>query len=236
VVRQCIRFYSKLLLEFPEGTWARIALLDTWHRHSTRRRNNHNWFTKLFAFLHDIGVQHSSVHPTGVWLFNEETVVNALRDRCHRVFWESPPSKVLYYHSFFGEDLPLSGNFEWKMPAYLNLAWPDSKVAALARFRLRNHFLRIETGGWGVPRLDPADRLCVNCSMAEVEDEEHLVYHCSKYNELRSRYPLLFAHDQLHGYLWEVMQYDRKHADWSQVMKSLIRFLLDTGRVFRLPS
>jgi hypothetical protein len=60
----------------------------------------------------------------------------------------------------------------WQMPAYLNLAWPDSKVAVLARFRLRNHFLRIEMGGWGVHRLDPADRLCVNCSMAEVVNHQ----------------------------------------------------------------
>jgi hypothetical protein len=67
-----------------------------------------------------------------------------------------------------------------------------------------------------------------------VEDEEHHVFRCTKFFGIRTKYPTLFCHPAFQqAFILVVMEYDKKHDDWSIVMKDLIRFLSDAGKVFR---
>ena len=57
----------------------------------------------------------------------------------------------------------------------------------LAKFRLSTHRLRIETARYNSKNnyVPPEDRLCPNCHLHKVEDEEHFFIECPKYEEYR---------------------------------------------------
>ena len=52
-------------------------------------------------------------------------------------------------------------------------------------------YLAIVTGRWhGVPR---ADRLCLRCDAGALDDERHLVFECSAFEDLRRTHGQLFG-------------------------------------------
>ena len=57
----------------------------------------------------------------------------------------------------------------------------------LATFRLSAHRLRIETARYNNKNkyIPPEQRLCPNCHLHKVEDEEHFLFECPKYEEER---------------------------------------------------
>ena len=57
----------------------------------------------------------------------------------------------------------------------------------ITRLRISSHRLEIERGRHTRPKVLAADRLCRHCNASQVEDEVHLVMHCSKYNIARTR-------------------------------------------------
>ena len=74
---------------------------------------------------------------------------------------------------------------------------PTTHVAALLRFRLGAHDLPVATGRWtrvqhtGMP-LARSQRLCQHCQAETVGDEYHMVFECSHYAMIRSRFSQLF--------------------------------------------
>ena len=48
----------------------------------------------------------------------------------------------------------------------------------------------VETGRYERPQLPTNDRICLNCSEG-VEDEEHLLFSCKKYDTLRKNWVML---------------------------------------------
>jgi hypothetical protein len=101
--------------------------------------------------------------------------------------------RICTYHNYFAEELPADGS-EWKMASYLhhpNISRQHS--TALARFRTGCHDLRIETLRHA--RVDRKQRLCDRCTERIVQDEPHFILHCPALDELRSRYPTVFPHD-----------------------------------------
>ena len=56
---------------------------------------------------------------------------------------------------------------------------------SLSKFRLGLLHLRIETGRFVRPRLEPEDRVCHICGNGEVEDEKHFLLFCNRYQQLR---------------------------------------------------
>ena len=59
---------------------------------------------------------------------------------------------------------------------------PDSLRISFSRLRLSSHRLRVETGRW--MRIPREERLC-NCSLNEIQNEEHAVLRCDRTLHLR---------------------------------------------------
>ena len=75
-------------------------------------------------------------------------------------------------------------------PAYLQMPLTHVQKMFLAKLRLSALPLRIETGRYERPHLPTNDRICLNCSEG-VEDEEHLLFSCKKYDTLRKNWVML---------------------------------------------
>jgi hypothetical protein len=58
---------------------------------------------------------------------------------------------------------------------------------SLTRFRTSTHQLQIEVGRYTAPKTPIIERICRNCSSNSIEDEQHFLLFCQKYNELRNK-------------------------------------------------
>jgi hypothetical protein len=56
---------------------------------------------------------------------------------------------------------------------------------SLCQLRISVHPLRIENARHHQNRLDRSERLCQNCSLEKIEDEQHFLLECPLYNTLR---------------------------------------------------
>ena len=86
-------------------------------------------------------------------------------------------NKKLKFYSTFKTDITPSNSLE----LITNL----KHRRAVEKLRVGNHNLRIETGRHSYPKLPEHLRICQNCSSNEVENEEHFVLNCSRYNTIR---------------------------------------------------
>ncbi len=76
---------------------------------------------------------------------------------------------------------------EYKYAAYLSDVKCLSNRRLISRFRSGCHGLHVDTGRWadGTP-LDRACRLCLMCNSSDcVEDEQHFVFDCPAYSNIR---------------------------------------------------
>jgi hypothetical protein len=71
------------------------------------------------------------------------------------------------------------------------LTWKQKRT--LAKFRLGDHRLKIETGRHCRPKLPPEERICTVCKSSKVEDEVHFIIECPKYDLLRNKYNIRIA-------------------------------------------
>ena len=55
----------------------------------------------------------------------------------------------------------------------------------MAKIRLGVLPLRVETGRYEIPRVEYSLRLCKQCALSEVENEEHFLLRCTKHNTRR---------------------------------------------------
>jgi hypothetical protein len=67
----------------------------------------------------------------------------------------------------------------------------------LIRFRLGAHGLGVVRGAW--ENTDRRDRICRCCRTGVVEDEFHMIFECSLYNDVRSRFRDLFSEWTIHS-------------------------------------
>ena len=80
-----------------------------------------------------------------------------------------------------------------------NLMLTDSYRTPISRWRLSNHRLQIEVGRYTKPKTPRIDRVCSMCNV--LEDEEHAVYICPRYQELRGKYKHLIKHKDIRRFL-----------------------------------
>jgi hypothetical protein len=118
--------------------------------------------------------------------------------------WLFPhPSWHLLQHGL-GEEPELHGYL--KTGIYVRRL-PRKVIQSMARFRLRSHKLRIETGRHKRPREAREDRIYTRCrilseEMAPIDDEHHLLFDCQATAGIRQRYVGLQATN-----LWDLMQH-----------------------------
>ena len=77
---------------------------------------------------------------------------------------------------------------EYKYEPYLDIIKDPKKRFMYTKFRISAHDLNIEKQRYVKPRIPPSKRLCEMCNLKKVEDEFHVLFHCTKYTELRLKY------------------------------------------------
>ena len=88
----------------------------------------------------------------------------------------------------------------WKSPRDAN--WyvnniTNAHAVQLCRFRLRNSYIRAETGSWD--RIDDEERTCPTCDCRD--DEQHHILECIMYVNLRGQY--------INPYFWIRPSYEK---------------------------
>ena len=56
----------------------------------------------------------------------------------------------------------------------------------MSKLRLGSHNFMVERGRWEKPKRDFIKRICDSCN--RIEDEFHIVFNCSRFDDLRNQY------------------------------------------------
>ena len=176
-------FWRKLLLRFvvrvvdlPGSRLVKKAFMQA-------QQSCTPWFQNMSSWLHDNGFQ--GLLSDGTFSFS--TALTSLRDTWVSQVYQSTSTKVQYFIDTMHFD---SDN----MATYLQ-ARPSPALFSLIKFRLGAHWLRGETDR-GL--LSPRDkRICQHCHMQAVEDEQHFLFDCPLYTQIREQHEFLSGLD--HG-------------------------------------
>ena len=145
-------------------------------------------------------------HCIQKWLFqcrklNSSDLRIDLRFR-HQAVWreahgQDPCScfkKSVAYHNWFAlpERLVSDARAPFVLPEYLKMALSKSVMRNVARFRIRGHGLKCETGLCG-RSPDRSARVCNLCKNGDsVQDEKHVIFSCIGTEHLRHQFIHLF--------------------------------------------
>jgi hypothetical protein len=98
------------------------------------------------------------------------------------------------YHNWFAlpERLVSDARAPFVLPEYLKMALSKSVMRNVARFRIRGHGLKCETGLCG-RSPDRSARVCNLCKNGDsVQDEKHVIFSCIGTEHLRHQFIHLF--------------------------------------------
>ena len=128
---------------------------------------------------------------------------------------------------------------------YARLFWSGGRTTALEmydsaarqeliRFRLGAHGLQVTAGAWVPGELTARKtRKCKCCSMGIIEDETHIVFECTKYEDIRMKYSQLFSNNIIYnGYKHHTMVINNtdnmmQHFFRENNLYSIARYLRD---------
>ena len=88
-------------------------------------------------------------------------------------------SKLKFYRLF---------NDRYQEQKYLQIISNFEQRKQFTKFRISNHQLAIETGRYQRNRIEVNQRICIFCDRNETETEEHLLYNCPFYDNLRNEF------------------------------------------------
>ena len=74
---------------------------------------------------------------------------------------------------------------EYKYELYLDIIKDPKKKFMHTKFLISAHDLNIEKQRYVKPRIPPSKRICETYNLNKVEHELHVLFHCTKYTELR---------------------------------------------------
>ena len=177
---KCIKYWIKLISLPPETLLGSCYLF----LYNQCLLGKSNWVSKIRDILFKYGFG---------WVWEDQSVTNVVlfitmftervKD-CEMQLWATDLHDMpkLRLYSLFKE----SREEEF----YLSLAIPKRLRFALARFRTGSHSLEIEVGRH--KNINIEDRLCKFCGLSDnaivIEDEYHVLFHCSAYNDIRNMY------------------------------------------------
>jgi hypothetical protein len=187
--RQMIRFVNKLQL-MPEHTWARMVMYEM--AADAKNSAASNWLTDLVDFARKIGVyvRWNVLEDTNVELpvFLEHNCVAVLRNYYYNLFTDlEAPCKMKRYHRLFAKKVAKEGS-KWHAAEYTFLPLATKKTNMLARCRLGSNHLKVETATWQTPTLPYEQRLCDLCDMGDVQNEYHIIFKCTHFNDQRGQH------------------------------------------------
>jgi hypothetical protein len=176
--------YWNRLVDMKNSRLLKLAFLEsnelTLIRSHNDRRKDDSWVGLVRNKTQALGYNLEGFDKIDIKVFMEK-----LQDNFKSAWWQrltrSPGSKGHTYSSIKSP--------EFKREDYLQEIRLTSARDALARFRTGSHWLEIERGRYvGKPR---ELRTCQNC-IGVMEDEEHMVFHCSTLQPLRLEFCDLF--------------------------------------------
>jgi hypothetical protein len=106
-------------------------------------------------------------------------------------------------------------------------------MAALARFRLGVHHLKVTTGRWA--GVSKCERLCPRCAGRHIEDEKHVLFECYWYDPLREQFRRLYRGTEgpAHGFVGHpaCMQRLMTHPNQAKVARLQAEVTQGAGRI-----
>jgi hypothetical protein len=162
-----------------------------------------SWAGQIRGFLRTLGLSDGSEGSAP--LEEPQFVLRAMQQQYLQSFRSSSlPEVVLYRDAVRGGDSSMTG---YGMQAYLAASLPVRHRAALARLRTSSHWLLFETGRWAPQRLERSQRVCRACHSGQVEDEAHMLFHCSHPELVRLRECFSFLFDSQEGEQYSLAQF-----------------------------
>jgi hypothetical protein len=218
-----LRFVEKLQL-LPELTWARMALCEL--AEEARNPDAQNWISDLLGFARKIGVDVSwpvaegSSQVYDLPVLHEHNCIAALRSHYSNLFTDmAAPSKMKRYQRLFAKKVTREGN-KWYGADYTFLPLTTKKTNMLARCRLASHYLKVETGVWQNPPLPFEQRLCDLCDTGAIQNEHHILFHCTHFNEQRAQYLAAHVDDTGGTSVWCLFNDSTAQSDIAEFLQS----------------
>ena len=171
--------------------WLRIANLDisdpvrsafdtlvTMHNYGQT-----NWWTEVTTLLQSLDISEPETLAAAplkirdkIWADLKEKIYDDHMKSCMTRIMDNTNGKLRTFLKF---------KKEYCQETYLLHSKNLNHLTALARLRMSSHTLAIETGRHSKPKIAKENRLCKNCDLNEVEDEQHFLLRCTLYDTLR---------------------------------------------------
>ena len=152
------------------------------------------WITKVFALSEQYGISFNGIGTRNFKLdskhavkirFESQWLADSQNVRKNPVLW----SYSLYKHGLYFE-------------SYLNSISNVRHRTAKTKLRTSLHVLEIERGWYTVPKTAVYDRLCKTCY--QIEDEEHFLINCKKYDPFDENSILKYLLEPLNSHYWTI--------------------------------
>lgn len=171
-----IRYWLRLNKESVTDNLLKDALQDNYDMMQT---NRNCWLNCVYMILKEFNLLaffHNPQSMTKRHIFDIKKLLQKQFVKC----WSAElnkSDKLRTYRQF---------KSMFMLEKYLKHVSVDADRRNLSRFRTSSHRLQIEFGRYTVPKTAVSDRLCTQCSLKAVEDEQHCLLICPKYDTQRS--------------------------------------------------
>jgi hypothetical protein len=144
------------------------------------------WGLNIKIFIELIGVPEFWDVPVGINKINSKlnNIILCMK-QIYEFQWKRELNRTEGRNNKGGNKLRTYCTFkkEFNYEKYLDFQSNFDKRRSITKLRISAHRLEIEAGRY--KNIDKRDRICTNCNLNEVEDEEHLLMTCPKYAEQR---------------------------------------------------
>jgi hypothetical protein len=177
----------------PRRTFAANLLLAERQRARQESTATQCWAGQVTAFLHKFPAARRPGHLLRV---NPAAVERQLRTDFIATFnGDNVGIKTMDYRTNIrGGSITVD---QYRAPQYVQQLNGRFRATSLAQLRTGSHWLAVETGRWvrgtDGQRIPRQQRTCPHCTGEEVEDEQHMIFACPHYSDLRAEHQDLFG-------------------------------------------